>query len=613
MTLYLVGGGPADSLASVHDQFVAQAKKRGTRIAVALLGTEQEAGHHLADLAEPIRQRWPEAQIEPVWLDDEPEPSSNQTRWPEAPLELAGIVVGGGLTPGYLDALLPQRELIAKLVRQGVPYLGFSAGAAIVAKRAVVGGWRFRGRQVAPEVWSEGAEELQLRDGLGLVGLGIDVHGDVCGLERGLAALEKGELTSLVAIDEGTCLVVDPVSGRTTVEGSQRIHWLSREQGVTAVRHESSAAEVERHAGYLEAEKAAAEAEEQARREAAQKAAAEKAERERAEAEAREARRAAKAAEMERIRAEQAQQVEAEQARLAERQAERDAAEAAERERVAAEKAEQDRQAAEAAEQRRLERERAREQRRAAQERKAAEQAAAAAEQAGAAPVETPEQAPQAEPALDEAPQAVETQLPEPEPVEEPTPEAPEPVEATEVPEESQQDAGEPPVIMHTQPVLPGEPSPVIPAAPAAEPATDEPDTRPRVVPMESFTTGEPAAPHPQEESMSEPQLDPTHAATPSAEPAPQEVEQTEQQLDQLDSGRPVDEPAQEPGTAQAVPVEEYRREDSSDAQPEQEGLIGTFGGLPSGPVEATTPEAAFADGIGTDGDPTPDEDIPEA
>lgn len=600
MTLYLVGGGPADSLASVHDQFVAQAKKRGTRIAVALLGTEQEAGHHLADLVEPIRQRWPEAEIEAVWLDDEPEPASNQTRWPEAPLELAGIVVGGGLTPGYLDALLPQRELIAKLVRQGVPYLGFSAGAAIVAKRAVVGGWRFRGRQVAPEVWSEGAEELQLRDGLALVGLGIDVHSDVCGLERGLAALEKGELTSLVAIDEGTCLVVDPVSGRTAVEGSQRIHWLSREQGASVVRHESSAAEVERHAGYLEAEKAAAAAEDQARREAAEKAAAEKAERERAEAEAREARRAEKAAEMARIKAEQAQQVEAEQARLAER----DAAEAAERERIAAEKAEQERQAAEAAEQRRLERERAREQRRAAKEQKQeqAEEAAAAvamAEQAEAAPAEDAQPAEQVEDAVTKAPEAEESAT-----VADPEPQTPEP----------QQDAGEPPVMMHTQPVLPDEPSPVIPATPLEEPTpAEEPDTEPRVVPVESPTADEPEPPHPQEESMSEPQLDPTQAATPSAEPSPQEVEQTERQLDQVVTGQPTEARAPEPGTAQAVPVEEYRQETGPDPQPEQEGLIGTFDGLPSGPVETTTPEAAFADGIGTDGDPTPDEDIPEA
>lgn len=607
MTLYLVGGGPADSLASVHDQFVAQAKKRGTRIAVALLGTEQEAGHHLADLVKPIRQRWPEAEIEAVWLDDEPEPASNQTRWPEAPLELAGIVVGGGLTPGYLDALLPQRELIAKLVRQGVPYLGFSAGAAIVAKRAVVGGWRFRGRQVAPEVWSEGAEELQLRDGLALVGLGIDVHSDVCGLERGLAALEKGELTSLVAIDEGTCLVVDPVSGRTAVEGSQRIHWLSREQGASVVRHESSAAEVERHAGYLEAEKAAAAAEEQARREAAEKAAAEKAERERAEAEAREARRAARAAEMERIKAEQAQQVEAEQARLAERQAERDAAEAAERERLAAEKAEKERLEAEAAEQRRLERERAREQRRAAKEQKQAEEAAAAAavaEQAEAAPVEDAQPAEQVEDAVTEAPEGEASAT-----VADPEPQTTEPQTT-----EHQQDAGEPPVMMHTQPVLPDEPSSVIPATPVEEPSTTEdPTPEPRVVPVESLTAEEIAPSHPQEESMSEPQLDPTQAATPSAEPSPQEVEQTERQLDQVASGQPADEQAPEPGTAQAVPVEEYRQETGPDPQPEQEGLIGTFDGLPSGPVETTTPEAAFADGIGTDGDPTPDEDIPEA
>ncbi|MGO4956928.1 hypothetical protein ACTQ49_06610 [Luteococcus sp. Sow4_B9] len=393
MTMFLVGSGPSDTLDSVHAQFVESAKKRGTRVAIALLGTEDEAREQLASYAEPITSRWPEAQIEPVWLDDEPDQALNTTVWPAEPEGLAALVVAGGWTPGYLDALRPRRELIATLVRRGVPYLGYSAGAAVVGKRSLVGGWKFRGRQVAPEIWGEGLEELELRDGLALIGPSVDVHGDVAGLGAGLAALEKGDVTTVVSIDEGTCLVVDPVSGRTRVEGTQRVHWLTREGSVSVVRHESSAAELERHQGYLQAEKEAAEREEEARRAAAEKAAAEKAEAERLAAEERARRQAEQAA----LRAEQQRQ---ERERLEAEEKEREAREA-ERARIAAEKAEEEARA------------------RAAEEAEA--EARRQAEEAESQPEDETQPAPESQPGEPELPA---------------------------------EGPGEPPVIMHTMPVL---------------------------------------------------------------------------------------------------------------------------------------------------------------
>jgi cyanophycinase len=50
-----------------------------------------------------------------------------------------GIVIGGGVTPAYLRAVLPVAEDIRRLVSAGVPYLGFSAGAMIAAERALAG------------------------------------------------------------------------------------------------------------------------------------------------------------------------------------------------------------------------------------------------------------------------------------------------------------------------------------------------------------------------------------------------------------------------------------------------------------------------------------------
>lgn len=278
MTMFLVGGGPTDGLGGVHDEFVAQARERGSRIGLALLGSAEEAEHWVEEYAAPIRERFADVEIVPIFLDDEPVAAENETVWPDDLEQLAGLVVAGGWTPGYLAALMPRRNSIARLVRGGAPYLGYSAGAMVAAKHALVGGWRFRGRQVAPEVWGEGLEEVELREGLGLVGITLDVHTDVLHLDRLVATLEQGQVHSAIAIDEDTCLVVDVLNGRTRVEGNQRIHWLTRESGATVIRHESSAAEKERHRAFLQA--------------AAERAEAERAEAERAEAERQTAARA---------------------------------------------------------------------------------------------------------------------------------------------------------------------------------------------------------------------------------------------------------------------------------------------------------------------------------
>ena len=45
-------------------------------------------------------------------------------------------------------------------VAAGVPYLGFSAGAAIAAEAALVGGWRIGDVPVSPEEASEELDEI---------------------------------------------------------------------------------------------------------------------------------------------------------------------------------------------------------------------------------------------------------------------------------------------------------------------------------------------------------------------------------------------------------------------------------------------------------------------
>ena len=111
----------------------------------------------------------------------------------------AGLYVAGGLTPAYREALHG--------LEVGIPYCGFSAGAAIAAERALVGGWKIGERQVCDEDFSEDLEQVEPLPGLGLVPFAVDVHATQWGtVSRALQAVELfGEV---VAIDEHSCVEV---------------------------------------------------------------------------------------------------------------------------------------------------------------------------------------------------------------------------------------------------------------------------------------------------------------------------------------------------------------------------------------------------------------------
>ncbi|GAA3589632.1 cyanophycinase [Klugiella xanthotipulae] len=132
-----------------------------------------------------------------------------------------GILVAGGHTPSYAAALGASATVIRDLVSGGAPYLGFSAGAAIVAERALVGGWLIGGVPVAPEAASENRAEVSIVEGLGLIDLTVDVHAAQWGtLTRVIAAVEAGLITEGIAIDENTALVVGQGALRVVGSGS---------------------------------------------------------------------------------------------------------------------------------------------------------------------------------------------------------------------------------------------------------------------------------------------------------------------------------------------------------------------------------------------------------
>lgn len=121
-----------------------------------------------------------------------------------------GLIVGGGLTPAYADALVPVGPQLREwLGSNDAPYLGFSAGAAIASNHAVVGGWLHNGSPVCPPEAGEDLAEVAVRPGLGLVDFSVDVHANTWQTAGRLqAALSDMPGQRGYAVDEDTALVV---------------------------------------------------------------------------------------------------------------------------------------------------------------------------------------------------------------------------------------------------------------------------------------------------------------------------------------------------------------------------------------------------------------------
>ncbi|WIJ44040.1 Type 1 glutamine amidotransferase-like domain-containing protein [Curtobacterium citreum] len=209
MSIHLVGGGPVVASDAVGP-FLAEATARAAAVGrtvprIGLLSVSRQDGtspSSTADLAEALG-----GARQAAVLVTEVAPG---TVFATSVLsDVDALVIGGGVTPHYLDAIAPLVDQIRLLVSDGLPYLGYSAGAMVAADRALVGGWRIGGVEVCPEEASEGLDEVELREGLGLVDLTIDVHAVQAGtLARLIAAAEAEFVTAGLAIDEDTALVV---------------------------------------------------------------------------------------------------------------------------------------------------------------------------------------------------------------------------------------------------------------------------------------------------------------------------------------------------------------------------------------------------------------------
>jgi cyanophycinase len=137
----------------------------------------------------------------------------------------AAVFVGGGWTPGYHDALV---DAGTDWLPRDVPYAGFSAGAALAGRRAILGGWRLEGRAVCAAEAGEDLDELTVAPGLGLVPFAVDVHATQWGtLTRLVHAVAAGLVDEGWAVDEGTALVID--RGRARAEGAGAAYRVARD------------------------------------------------------------------------------------------------------------------------------------------------------------------------------------------------------------------------------------------------------------------------------------------------------------------------------------------------------------------------------------------------
>lgn len=228
MSIHLIGGGRAEDYSGeVYSAFIAEATQRAAvtgrqlaRIAVVLVGGE-DAGFYASAYRDQLLRTAPCEPVVTSLNEGDRLASSVLT-------DIDGLLVGGGHTPSYLEAVSSVTDEIRLLVTDGLPYAGFSAGSMIASERCIIGGYRIGGIQVCPEDTGEDLDEVEIVEGLGLVDLAIDVHAAQWGtLSRLVAATEAGLIDGGVAIDEFTVLIVG--DGDLRVEGTGSVWKVTAE------------------------------------------------------------------------------------------------------------------------------------------------------------------------------------------------------------------------------------------------------------------------------------------------------------------------------------------------------------------------------------------------
>jgi cyanophycinase len=216
--VFLIGGGAdPDAVRASHAPFVA-ATARGPIVALVL----DEADDTDADRYVAALRLAGAGEVRAVVVSSERPPAAADVAG------ATGVFVAGGWTPGYQEALVAAGT---DWLPRDRPYAGYSAGAAIAASDAIVGGHRRDdGRDVGAEEAGEDLLQLTVRPGLGLVPFAVDVHATQWGtLTRLVHAVDAGLVAEGWAVDNGTVLVAG--DGPPRVEGLGSAYHVTRADG----------------------------------------------------------------------------------------------------------------------------------------------------------------------------------------------------------------------------------------------------------------------------------------------------------------------------------------------------------------------------------------------
>lgn len=234
--IFLIGGGwRAETFAQTYGRFLQAAARQGqTRI--ALIVAEEDGG--AADAHAQFLRFY--GAFETLGLAREN--AAEIVVSAAAPLTFdklaetnpTGVFVGGGLTPAYADALCLDKGWLAYVKERKLPYGGFSAGAAIAAEKAIVGGWRRalpdgQTLEIANENAGEDLDLLAVRAGLGLAPFAVEVHATQWGtLTRLVHAVDARLADEGLAIDENT--LVEIAENRVAVFGAGGAYRVRRRE-----------------------------------------------------------------------------------------------------------------------------------------------------------------------------------------------------------------------------------------------------------------------------------------------------------------------------------------------------------------------------------------------
>lgn len=146
-------------------------------------------------------------------------------------IDPTAIFVGGGLTPLYQECLCRNKEWVNFIIENNIPYCGFSAGSAIAANTAIVGGWKIKISNtdiaILDEDLAEDLEYLDIRNGLGLIDFSIDVHGSQWGtLTRLLHAVDQNKILDGLVIDENTMIILE--DSKLYVSGMGQVYYVRK-------------------------------------------------------------------------------------------------------------------------------------------------------------------------------------------------------------------------------------------------------------------------------------------------------------------------------------------------------------------------------------------------